>query len=557
MKILIAQINPTPGDFARNHKQISAGIAEADKENCDLAIFPEMAIPGYLVRDLMYNHDFCAENLEQLRKIQEQTAYVARDLTVVVGYVEKNTTGRGKPFFNSAAVIRNGVVIANYRKQLLPFYDVFDEGRYFEPGTDPCIVEVAGNRFGLGICEDLFALDKGDTALKYAHNPIDVYGNDCGLIVISCSPFTEGKKQKRFDLLAEAAENRFAPVIYANIKGGQDELVFDGDSTIIDASYYYNAGLDDYFLYDSVADYTEPSRVHTTAVVPRPDTIDDKYQMLILGLRDYIRKTNHFSNVVVGSSGGIDSAVTLAIACAALGPKYVDAIMMPGPYSSPESVTDAEALHANLGCREHLIPIKANELKDHINSYIDKSFPGKAHNTIAEENIQARLRGLIVMHFANSFGSIALSTGNKTELALGYCTLYGDMNGGFNVLGDLYKGEVYTLAKHINTINDQEIIPSAIIDKAPSAELKEDQWDEDTLLPYPILDEIVKTYIENYITSYDEFIVHSLRKCDKPDYDRIIELIRGAEFKRRQAAPCIKLHEVAFGTGRRIPINKG
>jgi len=581
MKITLAQINTTPNDFSGNFARIHNGIEAALKDQSDVVVFPELTLPGYLVKDLVYTTGFIEKNLYYLQEVAKLTSH--NDMTVIVGYIDRNYKGVGKPFRNMAAVIRDGIVIATYQKHLLPFYDVFDESRYFEPGTDICVFDIKGKRCGIAICEDCWN-DKGQDDYQYLDNPVQKYRvrNIEYLFSINSSPYGQGKPARRIKMLRHITEKWENPInlIYVNQIGGQDELVFDGHSLVMNhgtvikylkTDIIPKKDIDQFSTIDVLADNKAPYM--------DMDADKDHLRMTLLGLHDYITKSG-FTSVVLGSSGGVDSAVTAALATLAIGKDNVNCIMMPSIYSSEGSVNDAKELHKRLGCIEHLVPIDNIPFQNHINEHLKFiEFTGslevppeerddryykevRKYNKVADENLQARMRGQIIMHFSNATGALALTTGNKTELATGYCTLYGDMNGGFNAIGDLYKMEVYAMCKLINGLF-KNLIPKEILDKAPSAELRPGQTDEASLLPYPILDFIVKLYIEEYITDYkqyctafDRFAMSNSYMTTESEYKRITRLIFINEFKRRQAAPTIKLNKVAFGTGRRIPIVK-
>lgn len=566
MKIMMCQINTTPGDFKGNVDQIKALITKAFEEEVDLAVFPELSIPGYLVRDMIYEKGFVEKNL---RAVQEIIAHYdvchfenrgpVRPV-VVVGYIDENRSGVGKPFQNIAVAIHKGLIEGTYKKQLLPFYDVFDEGRYFEPGTDLTIIKVGDRRFGIIICEDGWN-DKGMDDYNYRVCPLQRY-RDAGvndIISLNSSPFVKGKPERRMEMIRRSSENGI--IVYVNQIGGQDELVFDGNSFICKNG----AIVDEISVYDENQTYKiYDEETSGSLYKPQGDDMDVLYAALKIGLGDYIRKSG-FSEIVVGSSGGIDSAVVLALAADVLGADKVHGIRMPSKYSSEGSVLDALALHKNLGCNDYLVPISHLEEIQEVNKQLNV-LGDRKYNKVADENWQARERGRIIMHFSNAYGVLPLTTGNKTELALGYCTLYGDMNGGFAPINDLYKLDVKDVARYINKKAGKEIIPVAIIDKAPSAELAPGQTDEASLLPYPILDPIVRHYIEDYIGDFDNFTLIPNNNSKilnwvqlegaKAQYDRMIRLIKLNEFKRRQAAPGIKVCKVAFGTGRRLPIVK-
>lgn len=604
MKTLLCQVNTTPGDFAGNTQKIKEGIRKGFEEGVDLIVFPELTIPGYLVRDMIYEKGFVEKNLAALQEII--AAYDILSLegfeskpVVVVGYIDHNRSGVGKPYLNRAAVIQNGHLVANYTKRLLPFYDVFDEGRYFESGTDLTVINVGDKKFGIIICEDGWN-DKGMDNYDYRDCPLEKY-REIGvhnIISINSSPFAVGKPQKRMGMFAPINKGDYVcdnpnykgTFIYVNQIGGQDELIFDGNSFISEGgriSAYmpiHGTGDQTYCVYDS----KHPNLYKLNPIHYFDHNADEVlYQALKLGLKDYVTKSG-FKEVVIGSSGGIDSAVVLALACDALGPQNVHGIRMPSIHSSEGSKTDALTLHENLGCWDYMVPISHEPFLLHINESLLAEIPlnsenlarkmlnHKAYNKVADENIQARLRGLVIMHYSNAFGALPLTTGNKTELAVGYCTLYGDMNGGFAPINDLYKLTVKRIARHINKRAGKVIIPEVIIDKPPSAELSPGQTDESSLLPYSILDPIVFVYIEQYMGDFanftdwcgkahfhaypdynqDELLEWTAKEGAKDQYNRMIRLIKLNEFKRRQAAPGIKTSQVAFGTGRRLPIVK-
>jgi NAD+ synthetase len=574
MKITLAQINTIPNDFEGNFTKIQVGIEKAIKDNSDIIVFPELTIPGYLVRDLVYTTGFVEKNLFYLRNVVNLT--IDNNLTVIVGFIDRNTTGFGKPFRNMSAVIRGGVVIATHQKRLLPMYNVFEEGIFYEPGTDNCVFEVNGMKCATLTCEDLWFNDKGETGnLRYVKNPIDEL-KQLGinyLFSINSSPYANGKPKARNEMLKKIASEWGSPLnlVYVNQIGGNDELVMDGHSVVI-----CNGEVVKYLQNDIKP--TDNMDLYETVDVP-PKGISGPYidfhfeldhlKMVLLGLRDYITKSG-FKSVVLGSSGGVDSAIVATLATLAIGKENVNCIMMPSCYSSEGSVKDAKELHKRLGCNEFTVPIEHLTLTNHINTcfgFVEKVGADMHlqpmmkqlvdYNKVADENIQARMRGQIVMHYSNATGALAIGTGNKTELAVGYCTLYGDMANTFNPIGDLYKMEVFGLCRQINKLFG-DLIPDEIINKAPSAELKPGQTDEASLLPYPILDNIVKLYIENYVTDYAQYarLTSVDLTASEKDYARITRLIYLSEFKRRQAAPTIKLSKVAFGTGRRLPIVK-
>lgn len=575
MKVLINQLNGTPGDIPGNVAKIKDAMRVGFLEEADLIVTPELGIPGYLVKDMMYQDGFVKANLQGLAQIAEySTKAHDKDAIIVVGYIDANQTGRGKPFRNMAAVIQNGCIIATYAKQLIPFYDVFDEGRYFEPGTSPCIIRIKNENWGLCICEDVWGADKGEQGYNYSKDPVKEYAGlgVKNLLVINASPFAKNKVFVRDDILTAASGD--GKVIYCNTSGGQDDLVFEGSSS------YYRNGYRKAFLGMST-----PWAVFDTEATTPWDAYDPKDRLLealTVSLRDYVNKSG-FKSVVVGSSGGIDSALVLAISCMALGPQNVHAIRMPSALSSPGSLTDAKQLHDNLGCWDYVVPISHMGEVDRVNKLLMDSMAGPEnkegllvhpggletkpapanYNLISHENIQARMRGMILMHFSNAFGALLVTTGNKSELAVGYCTLYGDMCGGFALLSDLYKTEVYGLALHINKKHKREIIPRACISKPPSAELAPGQKDTDSLPQYVVLDSILKWHIEAGGNDFQEFkeshYVSVLRDwLDSPaaeaSFHEVLNKVARNEFKRKQAAIGPKVSRVAFGSGRRYPI---
>jgi len=543
MNICIAQINTTPGDFQGNLKKIFRGLSYLDKT--DMVIFPEMTIPGYLSKDLLFRENYVDTNLDNMFKVVTESAKYPEKY-IIIGYVDHNLTGRGKPFRNMLAVIKSGRIIGTYQKQLLPFYDVFDEGRYFEPGTELLILNIPSlGKTGFTICEDLWN-DKEEKHYNYVNNPLERYTKEHveTIISINSSPYTTTKKSIRDYTLKSISEKYKFNVIYVNQTGGQDSLVFDGDSQIYKKTsnlVYLNSENYSEDRYECVNFLSDShSRIYA-----HNDYNNNKevYEVLVSGLRDYIHKSG-FKEIVLGSSGGIDSALTASLACDAIGSKNVHCIMMPSIYSSTGSIEDARKLHKNLGCHEYLIPI--GDIGDEngtvvtlIKSVVDIN---KERNPVANENIQARMRAVIVMYMSNSYGWLPLTTGNKTEIAVGYFTLYGDAVGGFAPISDLYKKQVYDISRYINS--KKEIIPQEIIDKEPSAELSPGQRDTDSLPPYSVLDNIVRDYIE-----FNKFMKH-------PDTERVIKMIDRSEFKRRQTAPGIKISNIAFGDGRRLPIVK-
>ena len=573
MRVCFGQINTTPGDFEGNLGAMLKGMRAAVDGGSTLIAFPELSIPGYLSQDLLYQPRYIERNLHTLKQLCAETENEAfRDLYVVAGYIEPNA-GAGKPFFNAAAIVRNGEVVANYRKQLLPFYDVFDEARYFEPGEDLAVLDIEDRKVGFTICEDLWN-DKGEDYYAADRNPYARYrkaGVDM-LVSINSSPFVQGKPEDRLRRLV--GDDEQLTLVYVNQWGGQDELVFDGQSFVADRGQlrYCSSQVerDEFAIVDLGSTSESPPAADVKARSPRLD------QLIVMSLRDYARKSG-FSDAVVASSGGVDSALTIALACEALGPNHVHAIRMPSVYSSDHSKSDAMALHQELGCWDYEVEIEHLRLVESLNHSFGR-YEAADHlvtavhregryNPIADQNVQARLRDVYLMHFSNAYGALPLATGNKTESACGYFTHF-DMNLSFAPIIDLYKRQVFDLA------TAQPAIPRNIVTKRPSAELAPDQFDEDNLLPYAVLDPIVQGYVEEFISDFDAFrdwvqnVSETISIDDgelnewlssasaKTDYERIITLIGRMEFKRRQTCPGPKLSKVAFGIGRRVPIVK-
>ena len=491
-KVHIGQINPTPCDWVGNLNQIHEGIIRAAQERAHMSIFPELCIPGYLVQDKMRDPKFVERNLQSLQDIVEFSRAVGPGKPyIVVGYIDYNHKGDGKPFRNMAAVIHDGILIGTYQKCLLPYYDVFDEGRYFAPGSQPFVFEAYWSKWGILICEDWSWNDKGQDDYVHTDNPVQKY-RDLGvqnLITINASPFEIGKSAQRISQAKKICGNGI--FIFANQRGGMDELLFSGDSFIILSNGVHHLCKAETH---SVVECGDRSQYLTD----NRESLDTLYDALVLSLRDYVCKSG-FEEVVVGSSGGIDSALVLMIACDAIGPENVHAVRMPSKISSDHSLSDAEELHKKLGCHDYIVPIDHQSALECIKKHVHLKRP---RNPIADQNIQSRLRANILMDLSNAYGWLLLATGNKTELATGYCTLGGDMMGGFAPIKDLYKGQIYQIAFRWG----KDKIPPNIIQKKPSAELMPDQFDEDDLLAYPILDAIAKSYVEHNICTFREFI---------------------------------------------------
>lgn len=581
MKIALGQINPTIGDIAGNARKISDAIATARRQGARLIIFPELSLVGYPPRDLLLKAHLVEANLAALETLARETS---GDIAAIVGYVDRNPGKVGRPLHNSLAVMENGQIIARKHKTLLPTYDVFDEARYFEPGEPAVVVTVAGRRLGLSVCEDIWNPDNADLRALYPHDPIAALAplHPDLIINISASPFVLGKHHERIELLRRQTGMHGVPVVYCNQVGGNDELIFDGASMALDATgrvigqardFQEDIRLIDVPLPGDAA--AEQAAANTTdanttaapadakstaanaaadvaagqdgsqaAIVEVRSGVAALHAALLLGLGDYFRKCG-FCDAVLGLSGGIDSAVVCCLAAEALGPKHVTAVAMPSRYSSRLSTDDARLLAANLGTSFRIIPI--DRLHGAYEEVFAEIFAGLPPNE-TEENIQSRIRGALLMAVSNKFGSLLLATGNKSELATGYCTLYGDMCGGIAPIGDVPKTMVYELARYIN--RHGEVIPETTISRPPTAELKPDQNDQDTLPPYDVLDRIVQMYVEE-MCSLDDIVAAGV---DEQIARWTVRRIDCAEFKRRQAAPTLKVTGRAFGMGRRMPV---
>ncbi len=533
----IAQINTTVGDFAGNTDKILRAYRELVKAGADFVITPELAVCGYPPMDLVFRSGFIAAAERHVSALAVDTGSVP----LIVGTVEPNPSAHGRPCHNSAVVLQNGRRLATAHKSLLPTYDVFDEGRYFEPSSRVTTVEIAGHRAGITICEDLWTAEYLPRDY-YGRSPIDdLRKAGVGLLLnLSASPFEAGKPARRRAMLGGIARELGVPLVYANLVGGNDQLVFDGHSLAFDRGGSVVAQLPGFR--EDIALVNIPPAV-PPGIAP-DDNVRDVHEALVLGLRDYLAKCG-FKQVVIGLSGGIDSAVTAALAVAALGQENVLGVTMPGPYSSKGSVDDSLTLARNLGITCHTVPISGGY--EALGKQMADVFAGKSPD-ITEENLQARLRGLTLMAISNKFNRMVISTGNKSEMAVGYCTIYGDMAGGLALLSDVPKTMVYALARYIN--RHGEIIPRNTIDKAPSAELRADQKDQDTLPPYDILDEILRFYVEEQLTTAEI----TAKGFDADTVRWVADKVDTNEYKRQQAAPGIKVTSKAFGIGRRVPI---
>jgi len=547
MKIALAQINPTVGDVVGNSEKIIARIEEARSLGVSLVVFPELAVSGYPPRDLLLKPRFVRANVEAVQRIAQACTEVA----ALVGFVEPSSERFGRRLRNAAAYCRDGKVEHVRYKCLLPTYDVFDEQRYFEPGPEVALIEHEGAAIGVSICEDLWNDEQLIGRRLYPRDPIgQMAAAGAKLLVnMSASPFERGKHAFRVKLFGKQAERHGLPILVANQVGGNDELVFDGASTAIDARGDLVAqakAFEEDLLVVDVDVSGQGVSLPPGRVEPYPQGIAGIHDALVLGTRDYVRKCG-FKKVVLGLSGGIDSAVTAAIAVAALGPDAVTGIAMPSRYSSDHSQSDAEVLARRLGITFKSIPIEP--MHQAFEVHLQPHFEGRPLD-ITEENLQARVRGVLLMALSNKFGSLLLTTGNKSELAVGYCTLYGDMCGGLAVISDVPKTSVYALARYINERGGAEMIPASTITKVPSAELRPDQTDQDSLPSYDVLDAILERYVTDE-NSMDEMVAAGL---DADAVEKVVRLIDLNEYKRKQAALGLKVTSRAFGVGRRMPI---
>jgi NAD+ synthase/NAD+ synthase (glutamine-hydrolysing) len=542
VKIALAQINPTIGDFDGNSRKILDFTQRATSGGADLILFPELAVCGYPPADLLEKPAFIARAGQVIEEIAAQTA--GSKAAVVCGYVTPAHHGTGKHVMNSAALLRNGRVEFVQSKMLLPFYDVFDEQRYFAPAHHQRLFTLGGEQVALTICEDAWNDKSFWENRLYNIDPVEELMHAGGSLVvnISASPYWHGKRHTRREMLAAIARRHCAPVIMVNQVGGDDSLIFDGSSLAIGRNGEVIAQAKS-FEEDLIFVDTQ-----TLSGDIRPDTGDESeatFRALVLGTRDYVRKCG-FSKTIVGLSGGIDSALVAAIAVEALGSKNVLALGMPSPYSSQGSIDDSRQLAENLGIQFEVLPISA--LFEQYNQVLAPLFTGLKPD-ITEENIQSRIRGGLLMAASNKFNALVLTTGNKSEMSTGYCTLYGDMVGALAVIGDVLKTQVYALCHYIN--REREVIPAAILEKPPSAELSPGQKDTDSLPPYDVLDPILEAYVERYETP--EAIAKACN-LDLALVRRVVKLVERSEYKRQQAAPVLKVTAKAFGMGRRFPI---
>jgi NAD+ synthase (glutamine-hydrolysing) len=541
MKIALCQLNPITGDITGNTAKLIAAVSQT-AAGADLFVFPELFVQGYPPRDLLEQSWFAESGMRALDEIRRFSSSVP-GAGILFGFAMPNNRPNGKRLSNSALLVCNGNIVFEQAKSLLPTYDVFDESRYFDPAPRRAVVPFKGERLGITVCEDAWNDPNMWHKLLYDFDPVaELAGLGATLFVnLSASPFYLGKEATRYSIVQNHARRHRTPFIFVNQTGGNDELVFDGNSMIVDAAGALRAKLPPFAECVQVVDTAAFGPVIEP---PRLDTIESAHAAIVTGLSDYIHKCG-FSKALVGLSGGIDSALTAALAVDALGSANAWGVTMPSRYSSEGSVADSRAVAQNLGIRFSVVPIEGPFtafLKE-----LEPAFAGMSPG-LAEENIQARVRGTILMALSNKFGHILLSTGNKSELAVGYCTLYGDMNGGLGVISDLPKTMVYELARHIN--RDREIIPASSLTKPPSAELRPNQKDQDTLPPYEILDPIIELFVEDGLSAAQ--IVE--KGFDKTTVSWVVAAVKNSEYKRRQAAPGLKVTPKAFGMGRRFPL---
>ncbi len=545
VKLALAQINPTIGDFLGNVRKIVELSIASQQQGADLVVFPEMAVCGYPPADLLEKTSFLDRAQQALEEIAEQVT-ANHPIAILCGCPTPAPASSGKRVMNSAVVLRNGRVDFIQSKMLLPYYDVFDEQRYFAPAMSQILYEMAGERIAVTICEDAWNDKNFWPQRLYPVDPVENLMHQGATLIVnlSASPYYRDKREMRRAMLATIARHHHVPVAMVNQVGGNDSLIFDGSSLVLDAEGNLIAQARSFQEDLLIVDLPSVS----TAVPPSKEDEDIAvYDALVLGTRDYVRKCG-FSKAIVGLSGGIDSALVAAIATEALGSNNVLGVGMPSEYSSQGSIDDARQLALNLGIQWELIPI-CDIFQNHLKALhpILKSYPPD----ITEENLQSRIRGTLLMALSNKLGALVLTTGNKSEMSTGYCTLYGDMVGALAVIGDVYKTCVYRLAKYAN--REREIIPENTLVKPPSAELRPDQQDTDSLPPYDVLDPILAAYVERYETA-EAIVQTSTLPLDIELVRSILRMVERSEYKRQQAAPILKVTQKSFGVGRRFPI---
>ncbi len=544
MRVTIAQINTTNGDLAGNTQKIIQAIEKARSDGSDLVVFPEVVTHGYTSQDWFQDRDIIEHSADPLREIISAT----QGITAVVGTIRRNDDTNGRRLYNSAAVIHDGELIGFADKSLLPEYDVFDDPRYFEPSDHRRIFDINGVKLGVVVCEDFWNDKTFWKERLYESDPTDdVIAMGADIIVsVNASPYNKGKIRLRCDMVAHRAKLQKKPIVFVNLVGGNDGIIFDGASLIADeeGDIILQASAFEEFVETVELDVRRPDARGITG-----GEIDSIHRALVLGIRDYAAK-NGFKQAVLGLSGGIDSTLVAALACEAMGPENLLCVMMPSPFSSEGSIKDSEELVRNLGCQSRIEPI--SDTFEVLLKQMELHRPTKGGESLAAENMQSRIRGVILMAISNAEGRLLLSTGNKSELAVGYCTLYGDTNGGLAVLGDVLKTEVWQIARHMNEKAGREIIPNKIIDKAPSAELAPNQFDQDSLPPYELMDPILQMYFEQKASPAEiiaaghdaERVYWILNKVEHP----------ANEFKRQQLPPTLIISKNAIGVGRRRPI---
>ncbi len=544
MKVTIAQINTTNGDIAGNVSRILRSIEKAKSDGSDLVVFPELAIHGYTSQDWFQDHDIIRDCEIPLGEIVAAT----QGITAILGTIRRNDENEGRRLFNSAAVMHDGKLLGFADKTLLPEYDVFDDPRYFEPSEKRRLFEIDGVKIGVAVCEDFWNDKTFWRERLYDDDPTNELieiGADL-IVSVNASPFNKGKIKLRCDMVAHRAKDQRIPIVFVNLVGGNDGIIFDGASLIADeeGDIILQAKAFEEFVETVELDARKPDSRGITG-----NEVETIRRALVLGIRDYAHK-NGFKKAVLGLSGGIDSSLVAALASEALDAENVLCVMMPSPFSSEGSIKDSEKLIANLGCESRIEPI--SEAFEVLLEQLEFQKPKKGGENLAAENMQSRIRGLILMAISNAEGRLVLATGNKSELAVGYCTLYGDTNGGLAVIGDVLKTEAYAISRQINESAGREVIPNAIIEKAPSAELAPDQFDSDSLPPYEIMDPVLKLYFETKLSpteiikiGHDSDLVYSLlNKVESP----------ANEFKRRQLPPTLIVSKNAIGVGRRRPV---
>jgi len=544
MKVTIGQINTINGDLKGNVAKILLAIEKAKKDGSDLIVLPELSTHGYTSQDWFQDHDIIRDCHKPLEEIISAT----KGITAIVGTIRRNDENDGQRLFNSAAVINDGELLGFADKTLLPEYDVFDDPRYFEPSEHRNLFEINGVRIGIAVCEDFWNDKTFWEERLYDEDPTDELiklGADL-IVSVNASPFNKGKIKLRCDMVAHRAKDQKIPIVFVNLVGGNDGIIFDGASLIADeeGDIILQATAFEEFIETVELDVRKPDARGITG-----NEIEAIRRALVLGIRDYAKK-NGFNKAVLGLSGGIDSTLVAALACEAIGAENVLCVMMPSPFSSEGSITHSEKLVANLGCESRIEPI--SEGFEILLKQLEFQNPKKGGENLAAENMQSRLRGLILMAISNAEGRLVLATGNKSELAVGYCTLYGDTNGGLAVIGDVLKTEAYAISRRINESAGKEIIPIEIIEKAPSAELAPDQFDSDSLPPYEIMDPVLQMYFETKLSPKEmietglepDLVFSLLNKVESP----------ANEFKRRQLPPTLIISKNAIGIGRRRPI---